>query len=161
MEFESGGYNFRIDKLNAFDQLHLSRKIAPLLPALAPVFVKYVEMGDGGLLGSRILEIAELAEPFTVALASMKNEDAEQVMTMALASVKVQTDAARNVWIPLWVPQGRMASVVELNDLGKLLPVVIKVITFNLGNFIDGLLTRRGEASPESSGAPSLARKIG
>lgn len=160
MEFESGGYNFRVDKLNAFDQLHLSRKIAPLLPALAPVLVKYVEIGNG-MLSSKIVEIAELAGPFTVALSNMTNEDAEQVMNMTLASVKVQTDLGKNVWMPLWNPGAKMAIETELDDLGKLLPVAIKVITFNLGNFIDGLLTRRGQVSPESNGVPSQVKKTG
>jgi hypothetical protein len=161
MDFEIGGYNYRVEKLNAIAQFHLSRKIAPLIPALAPVIVKYFEVGKGDLLGAKILQVAELAEPFAVALAEMTDEAAEQILMMALSKVQVQTDASKNVWMPLWNPAAKMASVLELNDFGHLLPVAIKAILFNLGNFIDGLLTRRGEPNPVPSGAAFPERKTG
>lgn len=160
MDFKSGDYNFRIEKLNAFEQLHLSRKIAPLLPALAPILMRW-RARKGDLLSTQILEIAELAEPFAVALADMKDVDAEQVLMTALSKVKVQTDVSRDVWMPVFAPGTHMTSVAELNDLGKLLPVAIKSIMFNLGNFMDGLLTRREEKSPTSSGAVSPVAKTG
>lgn len=159
MEFELDGRNFRVEKLSAFDQLHLSRKIAPLLPPLAPIIIKATESTDP--LSTNILQLAELAEPFALALAGMKDEDAEAVFSKALVSVKVQTDVQHNVWMPLWIAGSKIAAVAELNDLGKLLPIVIRVIVFNLGNFIDGLLTRREEATPVSSGANSRATKTG
>lgn len=161
MEFEDSGYNFRIDKFDAFRQLHLSRKIAPLLPPLAPLLVEYVKMSKGDLLSTQILEIAELAEPFALALAGMKNEDAEEIMMLALSAVKVQTDAQKNVWMPLWNSAARMATIIEFNDLGKLLPIVIKVVQFNLGNFTAALLTRHEESHPAPSGGHSPAGKTG
>lgn len=160
MEFKSGGYDFRMEKLNAFEQLHLSRKIAPLLPALAPILVRWSDR-KGDPLSAQILEIAELAEPFATALASMTDVDAEQVIMTALSKVQVQTDIAKGVWMPVLVPGTHMTATTDLNDLGKLLPVALKSIMFNLGNFIDGLLTRREETSPTSSGAASPVAKTG
>lgn len=160
MEFKSGGYDFRMEKLNAFEQLHLSRKIAPLLPALAPILVRW-SARRGDLLSTQILEIAELAEPFATALASMTDADAEQVIMTALSKVQVQTDVSRGVWMPVFVAGTRMTATTELNDLGLLLPVAIKSIMFNLGNFTDGLLTSHEGKSPTSSGAASPAAKTG
>src|SRR5690348_10772117 len=120
MEFELDNRKFRVKKLSAFDQLHLSRKVAPLLPPLAPLIVKISENAkkekDGkikGLLSTDILSFAELAEPFAEALADMKDEHAEQVFTLTLSSVSVQTDAARDVWMPLWIAGSKMATVEE------------------------------------------------
>jgi hypothetical protein len=161
MNFERDGYKFSIDRLNAFGQLHLTRKLAPLMPTFAPVLHKYMGMRKGELLGANLLEVAELAGPFCEALASMKNEDAEQVVTIALSSVKVQTDARSNTWMPYITPGTNRMCMIELDDLGRMLPVVIKVISFNLGNFMAALLTRHGEANQESSGEPSRMGKTG
>jgi hypothetical protein len=164
MEFESGGYHLRVEKLNAFEQLHLSLKIAPLLPPMAPLLAQY--LGSGGnlakLLEGNILQMAELAMPFTQALANLPDADAEQIMTIALSKVQVMTDPTKGVWVPLWIPAARRSMVDEFNDLGRLLPVVIKVIRHNLGNFMDALPTRReGGSSPVPSGDISPEKKTG
>jgi tail assembly chaperone len=168
MEFELDGRKFRVKKLSAFDQLHLSRKVAPLLPPLAPLIIKISENAkreaDGkskGMLFTDILAFAELAEPFAEALADMKDQHAEQVFTMTLCSVTVQTDAAQDVWMPLWIAGSKLATVEELNDAAKLLPIVVRVILHNLGNFTAALLTSREEVSPVSSGGVSPVRKTG
>lgn len=168
MEFELDGRRFRVKKLSAFDQLHLSRKVAPLLPPLAPLIMKISENAkkeeDGsikGLLSTEIMAFAELAGPFAEALADMKDQHAEQIFTLTLASVEVQTSAAQNVWMPLWIPGSKMASEMDLNDAAKLLPIVVRVIIHNLGNFMDALLTSRGEVEPVSNGGISPVRKTG
>jgi tail assembly chaperone len=168
MEFELDKRKFRVKKLSAFEQLHLSRKVAPLLPPLAPLIMKISENAkkevDGklkGLLSTDILSFAELAEPFAEALADMKDQHAEQIFTLTLSSVEVQTSAAQNVWMPLWIPGSKMASEIDLNDAAKLLPIVVRVIVHNLGNFMDALLTSREEVETVSSGDGSPVRKTG
>ena len=37
VEIELGGNAYRIGKMNAFGQFHVSRKLAPVVPALIPV----------------------------------------------------------------------------------------------------------------------------
>jgi len=168
MEFELDGRRFRVKKLSAFDQLHLSRKVAPLLPPLAPLIMKISENAkkesEGkikSLLSADVLSLVELAEPFAEALADMKDQHAEQVFTMTLSSVMVQTDESRDVWMPLWIAGSKLATVDELNDAAKLLPIVVRVILHNLGNFTAALLTSREEVSPVSSGGISPVRKTG
>ena len=161
MEFELHDRKFRVKKLSAFGQLHLSRKVAPLLPPLAPLLVEMSKKGKDKPLSSELLLFADLAMPFAEALASMRDQDAEQIFTMTLESVEVQTERHQNVWMPLWIGGAKSASVIELDDAAKLLPIVTRVVIHNLGNFFDGLLTRHGEEIPGSSGDTSLARKIG
>lgn len=164
MEFELDGKHFRAKKLGAMDQLHLSRRIAPLLPPLAPLIIEMEareKATANSPLSSDIKALALLVGPFADALATMTDKDAEQVMTLTLCSVEIQTDIAQNAWMPLWIAGARMASVIELNDIAKLLPIVVRVIIFNLENFMDGLLTSRGEAVPVSNGGNSLAAKTG
>lgn len=169
MEFQLHHRQFRVKKLSAFEQLHLSRKIAPLLPPLAPLIIKMTEEAKKEDDGAKrepfsisVLTFAKLAGPFADALASMKDQDAEQVFTMTLSSVEIQTDEARNVWIPLWIAGAKMASDKDLNDAAMLLPIVVKVIVHNLGNFIDGILTSHEEEGiPVPSGVASPVKKTG
>jgi len=172
MEFELHDRKFRVKKLSAFGQLHLSRRVAPLLPPLAPLIVKITqkareerEKGEdgpaGSLLSTDVLALAELALPFAEALASMSDEDAERVFTMTLTCVEVLTDPGHNVWMPLWLAGGKAPMVMELDDAAALLPIVVRVIVHNLGNFMDTLLTRREEVGPASIGGISPARKTG
>ncbi len=168
MEFELDGRQFRVKKLDAFKQLHLSRKVAPLLPPLAPLIIKISENAKNEIgakssspLSTDILAFAALAEPFAEALADMKDEHAEHIFTLTLTSVEIQTNTTPNVWMPLWIPGSKMASEIEFNDAAKLLPIVVRVIIHNLGNFMDALLTSRGEVTQASNGGNSPVRKIG
>lgn len=161
MEFELYGHNFRVKKLSAFNQLHLSRKIAPLLPPLAPLIIEMSKKEKKDPLSADVLSLAKLAGPFADALAGMKDQDAEQVFTMTLSSVEIQTEEARNVWVPLWITGAKAAAVTDLDDAAKLLPIVVRVIIHNLGNFMDALSTSHEEAVPVSSGDISQARKTG
>jgi hypothetical protein len=155
MDFELDGRQFRAATLSAMQQFQLSRKLAPLLPALAPLFLKAADLK--GALNDNVLDLMQLAEPFTEALADMKDADAEQIVTMTLSSVKTET--APGTWMPLWT--GGVASIIELNEFAKLLPIILRVIQFNLGGFISGFLMSREEPSVKSSGGASPVRKTG
>ena len=156
MDFVIDDRNFRAEKLSAKQQFHLSRKIAPLIPPLAPLFFKMSEL-EGKLNSTSILSLTELAEPFAEALAMMKDSDSDQVLDLTLGSVKVETTPG--TWMPLWI--SGMTPVIELNDLSKLLPIVFQVVRFNLEGFISGFLTSREEPAPVSSGGISRVRKTG
>lgn len=146
LEFEISNRKLRADRLTPIEQFHLSRKLAPLVPPLVPVLLKIARDADAVGI-ERVLELAEVAEPFALALAAMKNEAAEEILNHTLRSVKVET--APTVWMPLWV--GTTASVVEMNDFSKLLPIMLRVIQFNLGDFISGILTSREDPAEAAS----------
>jgi hypothetical protein len=174
LEFELDGIRFRAEKLSAIQQLHLSRKVAPLLPPIAPLVVQAQKKLEEKEKANKekneeeeftlddIMSLVELAQPFADAFADMEDKDIEKIFLLTLTSVKVQTDEARDVWMPLWIPgSNRPAGFEQLNDLSKLLPIVVRVIIHNLGNFINGLLTRRKGGYPVSNGVPSPVEKIG
>ena len=136
LDFEIGRHRFRAERLTPREQFHLSRKLAPLVPPMVPMLMQIARNADQP---ADIPALAALAEPFALALSAMKNETADEIFDHALRSVKVETSPT--VWMPLWT--GGMTIVAELNDLSKLLPIVLRVIQFNLGDFISGILTSR------------------
>jgi len=135
-EIEHGGNAYRIGKLNAFQQLHVSRKVGPLIPRLVPAFMA---MANGG---EAIDKLAQLFEPFAEAFAELSDESVEYVAGTCLSVVQRQQGS---VWAPVWNKQAASLMFDDI-DLASMLPLVIKVITENLGPFISGLLS--GQMQP-------------
>lgn len=143
-EIELNSQTYRLGKLNAFQQLHVSRKVGPLIPALVPAFMALSSgekaPGDWGVL-------VELAGPFASALAEMPDEVVEYVAGTCLSVVQRRQG---RTWAPVWSPQAKTIMFDDV-DLATLLPLVVRVITDNLGPFIQGLLT--GQMQPLQSKA--------
>lgn len=131
-EFDVAGTKYRADKLDAFKQLHLARKLAPMVPKLVPVFVKLQGKGTEDLAG-----LADAAGPFAEVLAAMSDEDVEYIVTTCLSVVKREQSGAWSAMVS--------GKTLMFSDLGldQLLPIVVRVLRENLGNFTQGLLASR------------------
>lgn len=139
-EFEIKGVLYRAGKLDAFAQLHVSRKIAPVLPKLFPVLAR-LQVGATGL-GTDLDQLAEVLGPLADAMASMPKDDVDLVVSACLGVVsRKQGDA---LYSPIW---RNGVIMFEDIDLAVMLPIVVNVVRDSLGNFISGLLSSGG-ASP-------------
>ncbi|MGF6837066.1 hypothetical protein QF001_000933 [Paraburkholderia youngii] len=141
LEFEVAGQRYRAEKLDAFKQLHVSRKIAPIVPKLLPMFLKFAEQGDS--MKADLAGMAEAFEPLAQALADMPDADCEYVFNACLAVV------ARNQggnWASVWSGGSLMFDDI---DIGAMVQIASKVIWDSLGPFIQGLLANkaRGQAA--------------
>ncbi len=134
-EFELNGRQFRAEKLNAFQQLHVMRRITPLLVPMLEI----IALAGDGALAKKMLAKPQVLSPLLEQLAGLPDEALEYVMVTCLGALKVQT--APGTWVPLWVPVAKRAIVDDLNDLGKLLPLVARVIQEDLGGFFGALPT--------------------
>lgn len=139
VEIEVAGNAYRIGRLDAFRQFHLSRKIAPLMPKLLPAFMELSKKPD--LLGD-MQSIADAMAPFADALAEMTDEAAEYVVATCLSVVHRRQG---NSWAPVWNSQVK-ATMFDDMDMSTMVPIVVRVITENLGPFLQGLLTGRKPA---------------
>ena len=146
-----GGHDYSIGRLNALDQLHVSRKIAPIIPNIMPILTE-VAKGDLEKVIASIEtdENAELAgleplakalEPFMEAIAKIPEEDVNYVIYKCLSVVK------RNGSV---VCRGESIMFDDL-DMNHLLPLTVAVIRTNLGNFIQGLLTKVSSIQAQST----------
>lgn len=143
-----GNHNYEIGRLDAFDQFHVSRKIAPIVPTIVPFMTEILKSNVMDLLDKfgddpdnpdlSVLEdfdlnsFGEAIQPFIDAFAKMPEEDANYVMKKCLSVVT--RDGARLV----------VKDALMFDNLGieHILPLTIAVIRINLGNFIQGLLTQ-------------------
>jgi len=136
VELSLGGAEYSIGKMSAMKQLHVSRRVAPLIPKLIPIFMR---MRDSKVsLGEDLGALSDILQPLAESLAEMDDADAEYVISACMAVVQRKTQYG---WTSAWNEQTR--SPMFENDMGLdvLLPLTVRCIVTNLGPFIQGLLT--------------------
>lgn len=141
IEFEIDGKSFRADKLSAFEQFHVSRRIAPLIPKLIPIMLEIAK--TKGFEDGSLARVIEVMQPFADGLASMSNTDAEYVMGTCLSVIKRKQG---DHWAAVWSASAKAMMFDDMNDIGSMLPLVMHVIQDSLGPFIQGMLTRQIES---------------
>ena len=129
IEFEVKGVRYKAEKLSAFQQFAVARRLAPLVTALAP--------------GKGKDPVASLA----ATLADISDENGEFVITQCMTGLQRFNGSS---WTAAWNVPTRRAMFEELNDLEGLLPVVWEVIKGNLGNFLPALPTTPDAAPTET-----------
>ncbi|MGA3827393.1 phage tail assembly chaperone [Pseudomonas chlororaphis] len=153
-DFELGADTYRIGKLNAFQQFHLSRKVAPMIPTLIPVFLKLqasakAAPAEGASnsalapLSGDLGALAEMLQPFADGIADMPDETAEFILSTCLGVVQRKQGAA---WFPVWSSSQNTCMFDDL-DLGVMMKLAVRVITESLGPFLRGMLT--GQSTPK------------
>ncbi|ENW20969.1 phage tail assembly chaperone [Acinetobacter haemolyticus] len=161
---EINGIEYTIGRLNAVDQFHVSRKIAPIVPKLMPIIAE-VAKGD---LDKTIAAIkAQQARNWTETadaqgeVETPPHSDIEADLSdlepladafsplMDVIAQMPEEDVNYIIFKCLAVVK-RSGGVVCRNntimfddiDMTQLLPLVIATIRINLGNFIQGLLMK-------------------
>ena len=146
-----GEHEYSIGRLNALDQFHVSRKIAPIIPTLMPIIsevakgdlsktIESIELGDNNELGS-LEPLAQALEPFMEAFAKMPEEDVNYIIHKCLSVVKRGSSV---------VCRGQSIMFDDL-DMGQILPLVVAVIRVSLSNFIQGLLMKASAIQSQST----------
>ena len=146
-----GEHDYTIGRLNALDQFHVSRKIAPIVPTLMPIItevakgdlskaIESIELGDNNELGS-LEPLAQALEPFMEAFAKMPEDDVNYVIHKCLSVVKRSSSV---------VCRGQTIMFDDL-DMGQILPLFVAVIRVSLGNFIQGLLMKASTIQEQST----------
>ncbi|CUI99238.1 hypothetical protein HMPREF3069_19870 [Achromobacter xylosoxidans] len=145
-ELDLNGHRYSIGKLSAKQQFHVSRRIAPIVPTLIPVFVCLAAGGRG------ITEdpggMADVLQPLADGLAAMKDEDADYVLDTCMQAVQRRQEHG---WTAIWSAGQRVPMFQDI-DLSVMLPLALRVIVGSLGPFIQGLLTSQ-TGSPEATQA--------
>ena len=153
IEFEHNGQQYKAEKLPAMQQFHVSRKVGPLVPPLVPIFLEIARSGAFGDIGTTVAgktpaldlsKLSALMQPFMDGLASMKDEDAEYVLATCLLAVRRKVGDA---WQPVWNARAKLPMFDDLNDVGQLWPMAMRVLQDSLGPFINGLLMSQQAAA--------------
>lgn len=116
---ELNGHEYRIGKLDAFKQLHIARRLAPLMAGM----VKAFSASDG----EDALDLA--AVPIAEAIAQMSDADVEYVTKTCLRAVKrIDSGKALDMMV------GEDLRYQDI-DLATMLQLTVAVVKDNLGSF--------------------------
>lgn len=122
---ELGEHRYDIGKLDAFTQLHLLRKLAPVLAKLEGV--DKLTGGEEGFL--------KVLAPLSEAIAEMSEEDVNYICQKALSVVSRVLPKST---IPVWNKQAKRLQFEDLT-LPEMLTLVGAVLEANLSGFLGGL----------------------
>lgn len=126
MELMLGANEYSISKLNAIQQFHVARKIAPMLWAMGKEALS-------GFQDSEIDGIAALKASADV-LSQMSDQDSEYILKTCLTACRRRSGAG---WAKVQADNGQM--MFDDIDLPVILQLAFNVIRENLGNFLSAL----------------------
>ena len=134
---EVGGNSYRIGKMNALSQFHVSRRLGPILATMGVS----LQTLSGGFKPD-LMDFAAVLGPATAMMAKMTDEDTNYIIFNCLTVVqRKQGDG----WANICSDGGLMFEDIEMPDLIRL---VVDVLHFNLGNFLQGLVDDASSPSP-------------
>jgi hypothetical protein len=158
-EFDVYGKTYRIGKLNAFQQFHITRRLFPVSKALGSGLDFLREQGGAKAMQEKGVNFLHLVEPLGEALARMSNEDSEYIINTALSIV--QRKQGEGVWAPVQSAPGHF----QFDDieLPQMLAITWRVLRQNLAGFFFELLSALRPAAEEdqSNSSPSGTAKAG
>ncbi len=147
MQITISGKNYTIGRLNALDQLHVSRKIAPIIPSLIPIIS---EVAKGGL--SKVIESMESGDDVELENIDLKELDGlsgalSPLMEVIAGMSEGDTNLVIHKCLSVVIRDGAVlcrgeSIMFDDLDMMQILPLVVAVIRKNLGNFIQDLLMK-------------------
>lgn len=136
-DFELGGKHFKLNKIDAFKQFHIVRRITPLLAELLPAMKNISKVNKNAESMSeeeRLDQIAEFIGPIMNGLSKLSDEDSNRVLFGLLSSVEMQQSSGG--WAR--VSTDSMLMIQDL-ELPVLLQIAGRAFMYNLSGFFQGL----------------------
>lgn len=135
-----GANSYRITKMTAMSQFHVSRRLGPILATMGIS----LQTLSGGFKPD-VMDFAAVLGPATAVMAKMTDEDANYIIFNCLSVV---TRKQGDGWAAVSTDSGLMFDDIEMPEMIRL---VVDVLHFNLGNFLQGLVDDASSPSPSPS----------
>lgn len=141
--FEYQNRKFQLRKLNAFKQLHIVRRVSPLLKDLIPAIQKSGLLSKGKLSlkdieklseSEKLDQIAKFLSPIFEGFSKLTDEDTEIVLLGLLEGVEVQQSHGN--WAMIVRDKNLM---IEDFSLKEMITLASRSFAYNLESFFEGL----------------------
>lgn len=133
-DFKIGEREFKLSKINALKQYHVTRRIAPIMSELLPTIAELAKSKksvDNLTEEDQFDQIAKFAQPIMTGLSKLNDADAEMVLFTLLYAVEIKQTTGN--WAR--VSSGNSLMFDDL-DLPLLLNAAGRSLVFNLQGFI-------------------------
>lgn len=122
-EFKIGEHDYISERLDAFQALHVARRVAPLAATLA-------------LSGAGVLSVKDMIVPLMNGISEMKEEDFDYVRNACLGVVRRRV--AEGTAQPIFNKSAKMLQFQDISARG-VLEIIISVVMENLADFLDAV----------------------
>lgn len=134
-DFQIGGRNFKLCKIDAFKQFHIVRRVGPMLSDLLPAMKGMSGKNLESLPEDEKLDaISKFVAPIMNGLSKLPDADADLVLFGLLAAVEAQQTTGN--WIR--ISTGSMLMVQDL-ELPIMLQLAGRAFMYNLSGFFGAL----------------------
>ncbi len=141
-EFQVGGHTYRTGKMNAKRQMHVMRRLAPVMPNLAGLATTFAGRDPASVT---LMDLSPALAPIANVISRMSDDDCEYVLDACLSVVQRQQ---MDAWAPVW-NQATGASMFADVELPAMLQIASRVLQENFAGFLGGL--------PSASASPPMA----
>ncbi|UNA00777.1 tail assembly chaperone protein [Edwardsiella phage vB_EpM_ZHS] len=145
-EVTIAGKKYRVGTLDAMQQLHVGRRIAPLVATLG------LSLDLGAIFGGRKLSVEELLPtigPISHILSAMTDEHVDYIVATCLGVVqREERGGDKQLWAP--VTNGAKIMYADIDLLGTC-RLVVEVLRANLGDFMKELIDGADSSSSSAT----------
>lgn len=154
-EREIGGVGYRIERLDAMKQLHIARRLAPVLAKVAGLIPTAAAPAEGDAASADQVADPAGERGFLAALggmaeaaAHMSDEDVDYVIKTCLG-VCLRANPHGSGWSPVAAPNGRL--MFQDIDLPVMMQLTWAAVEENLGGFFGAFQSISGAARTAAS----------
>lgn len=135
-DFTFGGREFKLGELDPFKQLHIVKRVGPILGEILPVMKDAIGLKKIEHLSEaeKLEAVAKFITPIAHGFSKLGDEDLDKVLMLLLSSVEIKT--AIGNWAK--VANGTMLMFNDLK-LPALLQVAGRAFMYNLADFFPAL----------------------
>lgn len=132
-DFQAGGREFKLNKIDAFKQFHVVRRLGPLLGEIIPAAQKIAKLNSKTDQSEeeKFDQIAMLARPLMDGFAKLSDEDANRVLLTLLEAVEIKQPSS-NSWARI-ARDGNM--MIQDLELPLMLQCAARAFGYNLQSF--------------------------
>jgi len=161
IEFDVGEVHYRADRLSAFKQFAIVRRLGKVVGAFGEALEAWKRTAPAASGGATVsappFDPLALLEPFLLALSELRDEDVDFILSTCLAQVSRQQASG---WARLVVTGHLMFE--DVDDMAVMGRIVWGVLQGSLADFFTELLSALpGPAATESTGSGSQAARSG
>lgn len=130
-EFEINGHKFKLSKLNAMTQLHVMRKMAPLIEKAIPQLAELSKIKTDIPESEKTEQSMKTLAPILGGLATLSDDDFNYVLYRLLSAVELHQPQF-NMWAKVATINGIQ---MQDFDLATLLQLAGRSLSYNLSGF--------------------------
>lgn len=129
-DFEIGARKFKLNKLDAFEQMHVVRRLAPILGDLLPLAVKAQKDLKGKTVDDMSEKDLEAFAPILTGFSKLSDQDFDRVIVSLCSCVEISSGAG---WARVATKNAGM--MFQDLEMGELLQIAGRSLMFNLAGF--------------------------